>query len=161
MNNATSVAKILGLGLCVALSSCVGGGEGCTQTGPVEMVYSPAVAGTFGQALTYELGKPNTWTLQVRGVSSECLGGLNVTVVPDRPALPASVHLDPATGTLSTGVLAAPIEGYCNGSNDPSINRSCPAGTQFHDQLYVLLVTSDLVNKETKVPTVITFQPKP
>jgi hypothetical protein len=43
MNNAMRAAKILGLGLCVALSSCGGGGEGCTQTGRVENVYSPAV----------------------------------------------------------------------------------------------------------------------
>jgi hypothetical protein len=158
---------VMGVLCAVALSGCGGGGGGssCEQTGTVDFVYSPAVRTNNGtqDALTYRLGQTNTWTLQVRGVSQGCLSGLNVRVPAGQPALPDGVTLDASTGTIRTGVMTRPIEGYCAGSpSQSSINRTCPAGEPYSDVRYVLEVTSDHVNKTgTPVPTVITFQPAP
>ena len=158
--------------LCgLVLSGCGGGGGGggggnsCEQTGTVEFVYSPAVRtnNNTQDALTYRLGQTNTWTLQARGVTPECLAGLNVKVPAGRDALPASVTLDASTGTIRTGVMTSPIEGYCSNSpSEPSVNRTCPAGAPYSDVTYVLQVTSDRINNNgTPVNTVITFQPAP
>jgi hypothetical protein len=154
--------------LCgVVLSGCGGGGSGnsCEQTGAVEFVYSPAVRtnNNTQDALTYRLGQTNTWTLQTRGVTQECLAGLNVRVPAGRDPLPASVMLDASTGTIRTGVMTSHIEGHCaNSPSEPSVNRTCPAGAPYTDAIYVLQVTSDRVNNTaTPINTVITFQPAP
>jgi hypothetical protein len=154
--------------LCgVVLSGCGGGGGGssCEQTGTVEFVYSPAVRtnNNTQDALTYRLGQTNTWTLQARGVTQECLAGLNVKVLAGPDSLPAGVTLDASTGTIRTGVMTSDIEGYCSNSpSEPSVNRTCPASAPYSDVRYVLQVTSDRVNNSgTPVNTVITFQPAP
>jgi hypothetical protein len=154
--------------LCgVVLSGCGGGGGGssCEQTGTVEFVYSPAVRtnNNTQDALTYRLGQTNIWTLQARGVTQECLAGLNVRVPAGRDPLPAGVMLDASTGTIRTGVMTSHIEGCCSNSpSEPSVNRTCPAGAPYSDVNNVLQVTSDRVNNSgTPVNTVITFQPAP
>lgn len=146
---------------CGLLGGC--GGGGCEKTGEVEFVYTPKVSTAAGSALTYQLGSANSWTLQVRGVSSECLKGLSVTVPSDRVPLPSVVTLDAATGELKTGVLASHIEGYCTIDNGSivggSVNRSCPAGQEYNDHVHALLITTDHVNNQSRVLTPITFQP--
>lgn len=146
----------------LALSSCGGGGDSCEQTGAVEFVYTPAVRTNGDDALTYRLGQANKWTLQLRGVSSACLAGLNVSVPNGRPALPAGFTLDAGTGEIRTGVLSTHVEGRCQNSGTiigPSVNRSCGAGLTFHDERYVLVIKTNTVNNETLVNTPITFQP--
>jgi hypothetical protein len=153
--------------LCgVVLAGCGGGSSNsCEQTGTVEFLYSPAVRtnNNTQDALTYRLGQANTWTLQVRGVTQECLAGLNVRVPAGRDPLPAGVTLDANTGTIRTGVMTSHIEGYCSNSpSEPSVNRTCPAGAPYSDVTYVLQVTSDRINNNgAPVNTVITFQPAP
>jgi hypothetical protein len=154
--------------LCgLVLSGCGGGGGGssCEQTGTVDFIYSPAVRtnNNTQDALTYRLGQTNTWTLQARGVTQECLTGLNVRVPAGRDPLPAGFTLEASTGTIRTGVMTSDVEGYCSNSpSQPSVNRTCPAGAHYSDVLYVLQVTSDRVNNSaTPVTTAITFQPAP
>jgi hypothetical protein len=157
----------LTIALCgVVLSGCGGGGgSSCEQTGTVEFLYSPAVRtnNNTQDALTYRLQQANTWTLQVRGVTQECLAGLNVRVPAGRDPLPAGVTLDANTGTIRTGVLTSNIEGYCSNSpSQPSVNRTCPAGAPYSDINYVLQISSDRINNTaTPINTVITFQPAP
>ncbi|KQV60059.1 hypothetical protein ASC95_00845 [Pelomonas sp. Root1217] len=141
-----------------------GGGSGCEQTGTVEFVYTPAVRTDGDDALTYRLGQANTWTLQLRGVSSACLAGLNVSVPSGRPALPTGFSLDAGTGEIRTGVLNNHVEGYChvNGSiSGPSVNRKCGAGLTFQDERYVLVIKTNTVNNTSLINTPITFQPAP
>ena len=147
----------------LVLSACGGGGSSqCEQTGTVEFVYTPAVRTNSEDALTYRLGQTNTWTLQLRGVSSACLAGLNVSIPSGRPALPAGFSLDASTGEIRTGVLNTPVEGVCqNGGTivGPSVNRSCGAGLSFHDTRYVVLIKTNTVNNDSLINTPITFQP--
>jgi hypothetical protein len=146
-----------------ALAGC-GGGASCEQTGPVEYVYAPAErVSNVPDALQYRLGQTNTWTLQVRGVSSECLTGLNVRVPVGRPPLPDGMTLEPGTGTIRTGLMTKHVEGFCNSSPSlPSTNRTCSAGAAYSDVRYVLHVTSDHIDKDVEpINTVITFKPAP
>jgi len=150
--------------LVMLVTGCGGGGDGCEQTGTVEFVYTPAVRANSEDALTYKLGQTNTWTLRVNGVTQACLKGLKVSVPPGRPALPAGVMLDAATGTLSTGVMNQHIEGDCMLEatvTGTSVNRICPPGTTLRDVRYVLLIQSDHVNNETLNNTGISFRPAP
>ena len=147
----------------VLLAGCGGGGGSCEQVGAVEFVYTPSRPTQLGQALTYQLGRENAWSLQVRGVSSECLKGLHASVPAGRPALPAGVSLDASTGQIRTGVLNSAIEGQCLTSTGtivgPSANRRCSSGQVYEDVRYVLLITTDSVNNQSQVPTPVTFEP--
>ncbi|MBI3347686.1 MAG: hypothetical protein HY020_10810 [Burkholderiales bacterium] len=129
----------------------------------MEFVYTPAVRTNGIDALTYRLGQTNTWTLQLRGVSSACLAGLNVSIPSGRPALPAGFSLDAATGEIRTGLLNAAVEGNCQDGGGtifgPSVNRACRAGLTFNDERYVVVIKTNLVNNDSLVNTPITFQP--
>ncbi|WP_140630176.1 hypothetical protein [Methylibium rhizosphaerae] len=148
------------------LAGCGGGNDnGCEQTGTVTFHYAPSIKVEEREALTYRLGQSNAWTLTVQGVTQACLAGLKAVVPAGRPALPASLSLDVATGTISSGVLNSHIEGYCTSSTGtvvgPSTNRTCAAGQTYNDQVYVLQITSDHVNNTAQVPTPISFAPRP
>lgn len=166
------MAVLAALAVAGLLNGCGGGGDDdCEVTGDFGDVYftpSVPVTGTVAQdALTYKLNQRNTWTPQARGMTAACLRGIKVELRSAAEPLPAGFTIDAATGAIDSGVMTRHVEGQCNRRiNDistelgpDSVGRVCPAGYTITDRRYVVLVTSDRFNNNTRIPTPLIFRP--
>ncbi len=116
--------------------------------------------------LGYRLGQANSWTLEIKGVNSACLAGLNVVARSATEDVPAGFTLDKATGKISTGVMSGHVEGMCVQSGGlvtgSSVNRMCPTGQTLSDRRTVLIVSSNHINTTAvKINTPLSFEPLP
>ncbi|RZI62676.1 MAG: hypothetical protein EOP37_01600 [Rubrivivax sp.] len=164
------MAVLAALAVAALLNGCGGGGDDCEVTGERADVYftpSIPVTDTVAQdALTYSLNQRNTWTPQPRGMTAACLTGVKVELRDNDAPLPAGFTIDAATGAINSGVMTRHVEGRCERkvgnateSGPMSTGRVCPEGYTLRDQRYVVLVTSDRFNNNTRVPTALVFRP--
>lgn len=149
----TRILKIatIALALPLALSACGGGDDAapCSSTTVLSVGFAyttPLISSGGSSVIAYKPGEAFTSSPNISGVPESCDAGKRFSLQ-RQPGnfgvdLPASVSLDPATGTLA-GTLPVPL-GRCNNgstSTENTTNPACAGGGSFAKAYFDVTLT--------------------